>query len=81
MTEQQTGLSVLAVDDEKPALEELAYLLGADSRVSSIRTANGAAEALRSNEDVREFDLGVAGADRRSFKSVKTYRRRKRWLA
>jgi branched-chain amino acid transport system ATP-binding protein len=42
---------------------------------------DGAAEALRSNEDVREFYLGVAGADRRSFKHVKTYRRRKRWLA
>jgi branched-chain amino acid transport system ATP-binding protein len=42
---------------------------------------DGAAEALRSNEDVREFYLGVAGANRRSFKHVKTYRRRKRWLA
>ena len=41
VTEEQTGLSVLAVDDEKPALEELAYLLGADSRVATIRTANG----------------------------------------
>src|SRR5271157_1039249 len=42
---------------------------------------DGAAEALRSNEDVREFYLGVGGADRRSFKTVKTYKRRKRWLA
>jgi branched-chain amino acid transport system ATP-binding protein len=42
---------------------------------------DGAAEALRSNEDVREFYLGVAGSDRRSFKNVKTYKRRKRWLA
>ncbi len=42
---------------------------------------DGAAEALRSNEDVREFYLGVAGASRRSFKHVKTYKRRKRWLA
>ena len=42
---------------------------------------DGAAEALRGNEDVREFYLGVAGADRRSFKTVKTYKRRKRWLA
>ena len=33
------------------------------------------------NEDVREFYLGVGGADRRSFKTVKTYKRRKRWLA
>ena len=38
-------------------------------------------EALRDNEDVREFYLGVAGEDRRSFRDVKTYKRRKRWLA
>ena len=42
---------------------------------------DGAAEALRTNEDVREFYLGVAGENRRSFKHVKTYKRRKRWLA
>jgi branched-chain amino acid transport system ATP-binding protein len=42
---------------------------------------DGAAEALRANEDVREFYLGVAGQNRRSFKTVKTYKRRKRWLA
>ena len=42
---------------------------------------DGAAEALRSNEDVRELYLGVAGDNRRSFKHVKTYKRRKRWLA
>jgi len=42
---------------------------------------DGAASALATNEDVREFYLGVAGSDRRSFKDVKSYRRRKRWLA
>jgi branched-chain amino acid transport system ATP-binding protein len=42
---------------------------------------DGAAEALSANEDVREFYLGVAGQNRRSFKTVKTYKRRKRWLA
>jgi len=42
---------------------------------------DGAAEALRTNEDVREFYLGVAQGGRRSFKHVKTYKRRKRWLA
>src|SRR5208337_4522736 len=42
---------------------------------------DGAAEALRTNEDVREFYLGVAGENKRSFKHVKTYKRRKRWLA
>ena len=42
---------------------------------------DGAADALRANEDVKEFYLGVAGAERRSFRDVKHYKRRKRWLA
>ena len=42
---------------------------------------DGAAEALRSNEDVKEFYLGLSTAGRKSFRDVKHYRRRKRWLA
>jgi len=45
---------------------------------------DGAAEDLRNNEDVKEFYLGVAANDdeeRKSFKDVKSYRRRKRWLS
>ncbi|HSV19461.1 MAG TPA: ABC transporter ATP-binding protein [Casimicrobiaceae bacterium] len=42
---------------------------------------DGAAEDLRSNEDVKEFYLGLSTAGRRSFRDVKHYRRRKRWLA
>jgi branched-chain amino acid transport system ATP-binding protein len=42
---------------------------------------DGEASALRDNEDVKEFYLGIAGADRRSFRDVKHYKRRKRWLA
>ena len=42
---------------------------------------DGDAKALRENEDVKEFYLGVAGDGRRSFKNVKHYKRRKRWLA
>lgn len=41
---------------------------------------DGAAEALRDNEDVKEFYLGGAGDQRRSFKNLKSFRRRKRWL-
>src|SRR5574337_539670 len=40
-----------------------------------------AAKDLRENEDVKEFYLGVGGADRKSFRDVKSYKRRKRWLA
>src|SRR6187402_334486 len=41
---------------------------------------DGAAASLRENEDVKEFYLGVGGEGRRSFRDVKHYRRRKRWL-
>jgi branched-chain amino acid transport system ATP-binding protein len=42
---------------------------------------DGAARALRENEDVAEFYLGIGGGDRKSFRDVKSYKRRKRWLA
>jgi branched-chain amino acid transport system ATP-binding protein len=42
---------------------------------------DGAAQALRENEDVAEFYLGIGGGDRKSFRDVKSYKRRKRWLA
>ena len=47
---------------------------------------DGAAAALRENEDVKEFYLGSTGSEsgggeRKSFRDVKSYRRRKRWLA
>ncbi|KUF12757.1 ABC transporter ATP-binding protein [Pseudoponticoccus marisrubri] len=41
----------------------------------------GAAQALRENDDVKEFYLGVSDEGRRSFRDVRSYRRRKRWLA
>ncbi len=42
---------------------------------------DGDAASLRDNEDVKEFYLGVAGDNRKSFRDVKHYKRRKRWLA
>ncbi|PWS37628.1 ABC transporter ATP-binding protein [Falsiroseomonas bella] len=41
---------------------------------------DGTAEALANNEDVKEFYLGGHGADRKSFRNLKSYKRRKRWL-
>jgi branched-chain amino acid transport system ATP-binding protein len=41
---------------------------------------DGTADALRNNEDVKEFYLGGAGEQRKSFRNLKSYRRRKRWL-
>ena len=42
---------------------------------------DGEAKALRENEDVKEFYLGIGGENRKSFRDVKSYKRRKRWLA
>jgi branched-chain amino acid transport system ATP-binding protein len=42
---------------------------------------DGEARALAANEDVKEFYLGVAGDKRKSFRDVKHYKPRKRWLA
>ena len=42
---------------------------------------DGPAQELANNEDVKEFYLGMGGGERKSFKDVKSYKRRKRWLA
>jgi branched-chain amino acid transport system ATP-binding protein len=42
---------------------------------------DGDAETLRNNEDVREFYLGLTEIGKKSYRDVKHYRRRKRWLA
>jgi branched-chain amino acid transport system ATP-binding protein len=41
---------------------------------------DGDAAALRSNEDVKEFYLGLSSGGRKSFRDIKSYKRRKRWL-
>ena len=42
---------------------------------------DGDARSLASNEDVKEFYLGLSASGRRSYRDVKHYKRRKRWLA
>jgi len=42
---------------------------------------DGEAKALADNEDVKEFYLGIAEGKRKSFRDIKHYKRRKRWLA
>jgi DNA-binding LytR/AlgR family response regulator len=60
-------LRVLVVDDELPALEELAYLLRNDSRVGHVRTANNAADALKALDaepvDALFLDIKMPGLD------------------
>ena len=41
---------------------------------------DGEGQSLAQNEDVKEFYLGFSSGGRKSFRDVKSYRRRKRWL-
>ena len=68
LAEQNTGIALRYAD--------FGYILE-NGRV----VMEGSAEELRSNEDVKEFYLGLSSAGRKSFKDVKHYRRRKRWLS
>src|SRR5262249_18834525 len=42
---------------------------------------DGGAADLCANEDVKEFYLGLSATGRKSYRDIKHYRRRKRWLA
>ena len=75
---RKEGVTILlAEQNTNMALQyaEYAYILE-NGRV----VMEGTAESMRDNEDVKEFDLGISGEGRQSFKDVKQYRRRKRWL-
>ena len=74
--------------------ERVSFLLAEQNTMVALRFANygyilengrvvmdGAAHDLSTNEDVKEFYLGLSTAGRKSFRDVKHYRRRKRWLA
>lgn len=58
-------LTVLVVDDERPVLDELVFLLGRDERIGEVRAANSGAEAMRhleSNDiDVVFLDVAMPG--------------------
>jgi len=58
--DQRGGLRVLVVDDEQPALDELAYLLGDDERIGEVVTAGTATEGLRI---LRETDVDAVFLD------------------
>jgi branched-chain amino acid transport system ATP-binding protein len=74
--------------------ERVSFLLAEQNTMVALRFADfgyilengrvvmeGSAESLSGNEDVKEFYLGISSGARASFRSVKHYRRRKRWLA
>jgi DNA-binding LytR/AlgR family response regulator len=60
-------LRILAVDDEPPALDELAYLLRTDPRVARVHTAPDVADALRvlrdNDVDAVFLDIRMPGLD------------------
>ena len=74
--------------------EKVSFLLAEQNTMVALRYADfgyimengrivmeGAAKDLATNEDVKEFYLGLAGEGRKSFRDIKHYRRRKRWLS
>jgi branched-chain amino acid transport system ATP-binding protein len=74
--------------------EGVSFLLAEQNTMVALRYANygyilengrvvmdGEAKDLATNEDVKEFYLGLSSSGRKSFRDVKHYRRRKRWLA
>ena len=54
------GLTVLLIDDERPALDELAYLLSKDDRIGEVLTCDSATEALRI---LHEIEVGAVFLD------------------
>jgi len=75
----EQGVSVLLAEQNTNMALKLAsygYILE-NGRV----VMDGNSKSLRENEDVKEFYLGIGGGDRKSFRDVKSYKRRKRWIA
>jgi len=74
--------------------EKVSFLLAEQNTTVALKVADfgyilengrvvmeGSAKDLSNNEDVKEFYLGLGEKGRKSFKDVKNYRRRKRWLS
>jgi branched-chain amino acid transport system ATP-binding protein len=77
---EEQGVTILLVEQNAAlALEyaDFGYVMENGSIVME-----GEAESLRTNSDIQEFYLGMSeGGERKSYRDVKTYRRRKRWLS
>ena len=76
---EEQGMSILLVEQNARAALSVAshgYIMEQGKVV-----LEGSADELRDNEDVKEFYLGLSATGRKSYRDVKHYRRRKRWLA
>jgi branched-chain amino acid transport system ATP-binding protein len=85
---------IFAIVDRLNKAENVGFLVAEQNTNIALRHADygyilengrvvmdGAATDLRANEDVKEFYLGLSATGRKSYRDVKHYRRRKRWLA
>ncbi|MDE0941938.1 MAG: ABC transporter ATP-binding protein [Alphaproteobacteria bacterium] len=75
---KEENLTVLLVEQNATLalnIAEYGYVMENGSIV-----LEGSAEALRENADIKEFYLGISSGEKKSFRDVKHYRRRKRWL-
>ena len=85
---------IFSIVQDLNAKERVSFLLAEQNTMVALRNAgygyilengrvvmDGVASELLHNEDVKEFYLGLSTSGRRSFRDVKHYRRRKRWLA
>ena len=75
---EQENLTVLLVEQNATLaldIAEYGYVMENGSIV-----LEGPADALRENADIKEFYLGISSGEKKSFRDVKHYRRRKRWL-
>jgi branched-chain amino acid transport system ATP-binding protein len=73
------GVAILLVEQNAAMALDLAqhgYILENGKIV-----LDGSAAELKSDKDIREFYLGIGGASEASYRHVKLYRRRKRWLS
>lgn len=78
LNEQEGVTFLLAEQNTNVALKYATYgYILENGRV----VLDGDAKSLRENEDVKEFYLGLSSSGRKSYRDVKHYKRRKRWLA
>ncbi|MEJ2041146.1 MAG: ATP-binding cassette domain-containing protein, partial [Desulfosarcinaceae bacterium] len=75
----EMGTTILVVEQNASialSMTDYAYIMEAGKIV-----LEGESRELRNNPDVKEFYMGVTrGGGRKSFKEVKSYKRRKRWM-
>jgi branched-chain amino acid transport system ATP-binding protein len=75
---QDLGITLLLVEQNANmalSVADYGYIMESGKIV-----LDGTRDVLASNEDVKEFYLGGGGSTRKSFKNLKSFRRRKRWL-